>query len=182
MDTIRNGAFGLTNTNRLIRFYKGATGLKTGSTEKAGFCVSATAERDGLSLICVIMGAQTRDLRNAQASRLLDWGFANFASYSLATPKLPQLSVVGGESAVCPLSAKSYTTTLPKAALSSIQTKTVLPESVAAPIHQGDTLGEIHIMQGDELLGSVPIIAATDIPRVSYLSLLKRLFSMILLQ
>ena len=86
MDTIRNGTFGLTNTNRLIRFYRGATGLKTGSTDKAGFCVSVTAQRDGLSLICVIMGAENRDIRNEQATRLLDWGFANFTA---CTPDAP---------------------------------------------------------------------------------------------
>ena len=76
MDTTRNGTFGLTNTNRLVRFYKGATGLKTGSTSKAKFCVSATAMRDGMHLICVIMAADTRDIRNAAATTLLDWGFA----------------------------------------------------------------------------------------------------------
>ena len=79
MDTVRGGEFGLTNTNRLVRFYKGATGLKTGSTAKAGFCISATAERDGMSLICVIMGAPSRDLRNAAAVRLLDYGFSAYA-------------------------------------------------------------------------------------------------------
>ena len=76
MDSIRNGAFGLTNTNRLIRFYKGATGLKTGSTGKAGFCISATAKRDGLHLIAVIMGSETRDIRNNAAKKLLDYGFS----------------------------------------------------------------------------------------------------------
>ena len=81
MDTIRNGEFGLTNTNRLIRFYSGATGLKTGSTSKAGFCMSATAERDGLHLIAVIMGADTRDIRNESAKQLLDYGFAKYSLY-----------------------------------------------------------------------------------------------------
>ena len=82
MDTIRNGEFGLTNTNRLVRFYNGATGLKTGSTSKAKFCVSATAKRNGMHLICVIMGAETRDERNAIATKLLDYGFANYSLYT----------------------------------------------------------------------------------------------------
>ncbi|MBQ4091597.1 MAG: D-alanyl-D-alanine carboxypeptidase, partial [Clostridia bacterium] len=81
MDTVRGGTFGLTNTNRLVRYYRGCTGLKTGSTSKAGFCISATAERDGVSLICVIMGAETRDIRNGLATRLLDYGFANYEVY-----------------------------------------------------------------------------------------------------
>lgn len=82
MDSIRDGAFGLTNTNRLVRFYPGCTGLKTGSTAKAGFCVSVTAEREGLSLICVIMGAESRDIRNAAAVSLLDWGFAGYGLFT----------------------------------------------------------------------------------------------------
>ncbi|MBQ8914862.1 MAG: D-alanyl-D-alanine carboxypeptidase, partial [Clostridia bacterium] len=84
MDTIRGGEFGLSNTNRLIRFYKGATGLKTGSTSKAGFCISATAERDGMHLIAVIMGSETRDTRNEAAKKLLDHGFANYCIYEKA--------------------------------------------------------------------------------------------------
>lgn len=78
MDTIRNGAFGLTNTNRLVRFYRGANGLKTGSTSKAKFCISATALRDGMQLIAVVMASPTRDARNESAKKLLDYGFANF--------------------------------------------------------------------------------------------------------
>ena len=81
MDTIRDGTFGLTNTNRLVRFYRGCTGLKTGSTARAKFCISATAERDGLSLICVIMAADTRDERNNTAAKLLDYGFASYSTY-----------------------------------------------------------------------------------------------------
>ena len=80
-DSIRNGAFQLTNTNRLVRFYDGCNGLKTGSTDKAGFCISATAKRDGMQLIAVIMGAPTRDLRNADARALLDFGFATYGLY-----------------------------------------------------------------------------------------------------
>ena len=79
MDSIRDGAFGLTNTNRLVRFYPGITGLKTGSTSKAGFCMSATAKRDGMHLIAVVMGAPTRDIRNAAAKELLDYGFAGYS-------------------------------------------------------------------------------------------------------
>jgi D-alanyl-D-alanine carboxypeptidase (penicillin-binding protein 5/6) len=81
MDTVRNGEFGLSNTNRLVRFYKGITGLKTGSTDKAGFCISASAKRDNLHLIAVIMGSESSSIRNAEAAKLLDYGFANYDIY-----------------------------------------------------------------------------------------------------
>lgn len=101
MDTVRNGAFGLSNTNRLVRFYRGCNGLKTGSTAKAGFCVSATAERDGMTLICVIMGAANRDTRNAAAASLLDWGFANYALYTCPAGNPPPCARPGRHTADC---------------------------------------------------------------------------------
>ena len=96
MDTIRNGSFGLTNTNRLVRFYNGATGLKTGSTSKAKFCISATANRDGMELICVIMAADTRDIRNAEAKTLLDWGYSNFELFRCDAEALGKIKITGG--------------------------------------------------------------------------------------
>ena len=140
MDTIRNGTFGLTNTNRLVRFYRGATGLKTGSTDKAGFCVSVTAERDGMSLICVIMGAQTRDIRNAQATKLLDWGFANFACYTSPSPNLKPIPACGGEIDTCPLESLTFSCIIPKNRLSEICVETELPTNVSAPIKKGDKI------------------------------------------
>ena len=108
LDTIRDGAFGLTNTNRLVRFYPGATGLKTGSTAKAGFCVSATATRDGMNLICVIMGAESRDIRNASATSLLDFGFANYTLYRAPTITLQPIRVLGGVRATCTVQAENF--------------------------------------------------------------------------
>ena len=96
MDTIRDGTFGLSNTNKLIRFYKGATGLKTGSTEKAKFCISATAERDGLSLIAVVMGSPTKEARNSLAASLLDFGFANYGCYSSPSETMSDIRITGG--------------------------------------------------------------------------------------
>ena len=96
MDTIRNGAFTLTNTNRLIRFYNGANGLKTGSTSKAGFCISATALRDNMQLIAVVMGAPNRDTRNEIAKKLLDYGFANYTVASWDAAELEPIKLLGG--------------------------------------------------------------------------------------
>jgi D-alanyl-D-alanine carboxypeptidase (penicillin-binding protein 5/6) len=105
MDSIRGGAFGLTNTNRLVRFYPGCNGLKTGSTSKAGFCISVTAEREGMTLICVIMGAESRDIRNAAATRLLDWGFATFSVYHAEGGDAGEVELKGGKTdTVKPLS------------------------------------------------------------------------------
>jgi D-alanyl-D-alanine carboxypeptidase (penicillin-binding protein 5/6) len=101
MDTVRNGEFGLTNTNRLIRYYKGATGLKTGSTSKAGFCITATATRDGMTLIAVIMAAPTRDIRNASAVSLLNYGFSNYTLYRDSAGSCNDITVINGVSRMC---------------------------------------------------------------------------------
>jgi len=121
MDTIRDGAFGLTNTNRLVRFYRGATGLKTGSTAKAKFCVSATAERDGMHLICVIMGAETRDSRNAIATQLLDWGFAGYALYEAPAEELSGIRVIGGAEATCRVGYPSLCCVVPRGEIGSVE-------------------------------------------------------------
>ena len=130
MDTVRNGLFGLTNTNRLVRYYKGCTGLKTGSTGKAGFCVSATAVRDGVSLICVIMGAESGDVRNAMATTLLDWGFANFGVYRHEAKVLEPIRVVGGTSDRLSIEYDSFSFVTEKTNVGKIQHKFVLPSSV----------------------------------------------------
>ena len=130
MDTVRNGLFGLTNTNRLVRFYRGCTGLKTGSTSKAGFCVSATAERDGVSLICVIMGAESGDKRNSIASKLLDWGFANYSVYSHAIQKLEPIRVKGGTLDNVGISAKDFSCVIEKGKMSAVKYSVQLPEYI----------------------------------------------------
>ena len=182
MDTIRNGTFGLTNTNRLVRFYRGATGLKTGSTSKAGFCVSVTAQREGLSLICVIMGAETRDIRNAQATKLLDWGFANYACYTSPQQELPPLAVCGGETEKCPIESEPFSYVVPKHRLSEISCQTELPATVYAPIQQGDNVGKHVYTLGDQVLGEVAIVAQTDTPRISFFTLWRSMLSAILLR
>lgn len=181
MDTIRGGAFGLTNTNRLVRFYRGATGLKTGSTSKAGFCVSVTAERNGLSLICVIMGAPSRDVRNAQATRLLDWGFANYATYRAESEKISEVKVLGGVSNQCPAISNPFACVLPKDALSRVQKSVDIRQSVSAPIKQGDVLGTIvYTLDGQEI-GRADLKAQTEIERIGFFTLWQRLLAKMLL-
>ena len=181
MDTIRNGEFGLTNTNRLVRFYRGCTGLKTGSTSKAGFCVSATAERDGLSLICVIMGAESRDIRNAQATALLDWGFANYGLYTAPQVELPAVPLVGGTSDQCRLVHAPLSKVVPKEMLSQITYRLEIPEALTAPIEKGDSVGSLHFLCGDKVIGTVPIIADESIPKINFFEILYRMTAKFLL-
>ncbi len=177
MDSVRNGTFGLTNTNRLVRFYRGCTGLKTGSTDKAGFCVSATAERDGVSLICVIMGAETGDKRNAMAARLLDYGFANYGVYEYTPEKINDLKVTGGVSGSVGVEAEQFSCVLQKGNTSKVEYRIELPDSVAAPIQKGDKVGEIVFSSGGEEIGRAGIFAAADLPGISFFELWCRILA-----
>ncbi len=177
MDTIRDGAFGLTNTNRLVRFYKGCTGLKTGSTSKAGFCISATAERDGMSLICVIMGAPTRDVRNAAATSLLDWGFANYGKFSYAGGEFENIKVIGGVSDSIKAKHDMFSCILEKDGLSKVQFNIELPENISAPVKSGDVIGKVVFTLDGREIGKVDIYAAENVDKISFLGLWYRMIA-----
>lgn len=180
MDSIRDGAFGLTNTNRLVRFYPGCTGLKTGSTARAGFCISATAERDGVSLICVIMKADTRDIRNAAASKLLDYGFANYATYR-ADAGERKIALTGGVSPELRVKWDAFAATVKKGEAGQVQANIELPESVAAPVAAGDEVGSVvYTLNGAEI-GRVPVTAVEGAERIGFSTLFRRLLSRFLL-
>ncbi len=168
MDTIRNGAFGLTNTNRLVRFYRGCNGLKTGSTKKAGFCVSVTAEREGMTLICVIMGAESRDSRNAAATKLLDWGFATYSLYTSPAGTPAPLYVTGGERDEVALSYPSFTAVLPKAAIGSVKQTVEVPTDLPAPVRAGEAVGRVTYTAGDRVVGEVAVTAAETSERITF--------------
>ncbi len=182
MDTVRNGMFGLTNTNRLVRFYRGCTGLKTGSTGRAGFCISATAERDGVSLICVIMGAETGDKRNAIAAKLLDWGFANYGVYSYTHTELDDIKVTGGVSDKMSIEADEFSCVLEKDKISRVKYTVELPESVSAPLKAGDRVGEIVFSCDGTEIGRAGIFAKEDMPKISFFELWYRIFAKFLLK
>lgn len=175
MDTIREGAFGLTNTNRLVRFYRGCNGLKTGSTKKAGFCVSVTAEREGMTLICVIMGAESRDVRNAAAATLLDWGFATYGLFASEAGTLAPIRVKGGEQDRVGLSYRSFTAVLPKADMKAVEHTVTLPSSVKAPIRAGETVGTITYTCKGKTIGEVPITASESSEQLGFFTLWLRL-------
>lgn len=181
MDSIRNGEFGLTNTNRLIRFYKGANGLKTGSTSKAGFCISATAERDGMTLICVIMGAPTRDVRNEAAKKALDYGFSNYALYRAEGEEIIDFPVLRGTSDVCRLAYDDFVYLGAKGSIGDIEVTTDLPESVTAPLKSGEKVGTLVYSLGGEIIGEVDIKAAEDVKEISYFGMLGKLIKKFLL-
>lgn len=175
MDSIRNGAFGLTNTNRLVRFYRGANGLKTGSTAKAKFCISATAERGGMQLIAVVMAAPSRDERNEIAKKLLDYGFAGWET-AVLTPELPAcLPVTGGaEDAIVP-EAEQITLLLAKGEAARITAAVTLPERIAAPVEAGEVLGQVDFMLDGKILSSVPITAQKSVKKLGAIGIFSRL-------
>ena len=181
MDSIRDGAFGLTNTNRLVRFYQGCTGLKTGSTAKAGFCVSVTAKRGSLSLICVVMGAESRDARNAIAAQLLDWGFANYTLYGAEAEELSPLRVVGGVQNECRVGYASFCCVVPKGTEGSVEKRLSLPESLTAPITSGDEVGCVEFLLNGEKIGERPITACETVKRIGFFEILWRMLSRFLL-
>ncbi len=175
MDTIRNGEFGLTNTNRLIRFYNGATGLKTGSTSKAGFCMSATAKRDGLHLIAVVMGADTRDIRNEAAKQLLDYGFANYSIYQNSGGEAGRIKVIGGVKNSCALAYPEFTVLMPKGKNRSVQTEFLIDEQIKAPVEIGDRVGTVRYICDGETIGESEITACEQVDKIGYIGLLLKM-------
>ncbi len=177
MDSIRSGEFGLTNTNRLIRFYKGATGLKTGSTSKAGFCVSATAKRGDVSLICVIMGAESRDIRNAEAARLLDFGFANYGVFTAQAQSFENVPVIKGVKAIVKCESAPFSCIASKGEISKIVTEISMPQALDAPVQKGSVVGEIIFKSGERELGRSKIIVCETVEKMTFFVAIHTLFS-----
>ncbi len=183
MDSIRGGAFGLTNTNRLIRFYNGANGLKTGSTSKAKFCISASAKRGNTQLICVVMGAPTRDVRNEIAKRLLDYGFANYAyeSFSGANAlEITKLPITGAIEMSVPITAADFCALVEKQNAGKTECTVTLPKSLKAPIKAGDMVGKLTYTLDGKVLGEIPIVAQKTVGRITFLQIFKRLLNELL--
>ncbi len=180
-DTIRGGAFGLANTNKLIRFYDGATGLKTGYTASAGYCISATAEREGMELIAVIMKGETADKRNTDAKALLNYGFSTYALVSAAPEEpLPALPVSMGqaEQVSLTLPEEGVTALVEKGRVSALERRVDLPSSLTAPVAAGQTVGTLTLLDGETEVLTVPILAAEDVPRRNWSGLFAQLLRM----
>jgi D-alanyl-D-alanine carboxypeptidase (penicillin-binding protein 5/6) len=176
MDTVRNGAFGLSNTNKLVRFYPGATGLKTGFTSGAGYCLSATAERDGMGLIAVVMGCETSKDRFAACKQLLDYGFAN---YALVAPEVSENAVpvkLGTSDFVSAVPAESPKLLVDKAQKNQVQILTELEETVSAPVSKGQKLGMMTIKVGEQTIRQIPMVAEEGVTRLTWWDLFLQIF------
>ena len=169
MDTVREGTFGLSNTNKLVRFYQGATGLKTGFTSGAGYCLSASAQREGMELIAVVMGADTSANRNAACKQLLDYGFAN---YALIRPELPEPEPVsvklGTADSVDAVPGETGEILVDKAQKASVSMELSVEDSITAPVSRGQRLGTLTVRTGEQVLKEIPLVAAQGVERLSF--------------
>lgn len=183
MDSIRNGEFGLTNTNRLVRFYQGTTGLKTGFTSSAQYCISATAERDGMELIAVVMKSPSINQRSEDAKTLLDYGFANYALVPVypEAPLAPVDVLLGVQAQVQPQLERDCRLLTRRGEENKVTTRLTLAPNVEAPVEQGQTLGQLEVYVGDELRDTVPILAAQPVDRLSIPGIFGRMLSKLLM-
>ena len=181
MDSIRNGEFGLSSTNHLLRSLEGCTGLKTGWTTQAGYCISASAEREGTEYIAVIMGSDSSANRNADASTLINYAFTNWALVPVADSALPPVLVSGGvRASVQPVIEGSDHILLRRSEASALERNVSLPESVAAPIGAGERLGSLTLSSSGETLVEVPLVSSEAVEKLGaggvLLSLFRQLF------
>lgn len=170
LDYLRDGETELNNTNKLVNTYNGITGLKTGTTSKAGFCVCATAKREDMNLIAVVLGAETGDKRFESAVNLLDFGFANYELFvpAIDESKITEVKIKNGvEKATKPIYSSSDKI-LVKKGTGEISYEYTVSESVAAPLQKGDELGEILIKSGDQIIKKIPLYSGKDINKISY--------------
>ncbi|MBR4863564.1 MAG: D-alanyl-D-alanine carboxypeptidase [Oscillospiraceae bacterium] len=175
MDTVRDGTFGLSNTNKMVRFYKGCTGLKTGFTSGAGYCLSSAAERDGTELIAVVMGAETSAKRFSACKSMLDYGFANYCVYR---PEVTDGSVavkMGKEEAVMAVPSQNTPVLLEKSLRDSVTTELTLEPFVTAPVSKGQRLGTATVKAGDKILAQIPLVSQVSVSRLTFWDIFKTL-------
>lgn len=178
MDSLRGGEFGLVNTNKLIRFYEGATGLKTGSTGEAKYCLSASAKRDGMDLIAVVLGAPSSKERFSDATKLLDYGFANYAIANslISDEELGKIKVAKGvKSKLQPKITEGYNVLVKKAKINDIETKIELPDEINAPTLCDEKIGEVSFYIDGEKIGSADITAGENVNKINPFEMFARL-------
>ena len=177
MDSLRGGESMLVNTNKLIRFYDGATGLKTGSTGSAGYCLSATAEKNGMELIAVVLKGKTSDERFSDAKSLLNYGFSTWSLVTVTPDEvLPPVPVMlGVRGTVQPVLTSENTLLVEKTLANSLTKEIALAESVAAPVYAGDTLGQLTVRDAaGNTVAELPILAGEDVGHVTFVQMLGR--------
>ena len=164
MDTVRDGQFGLSNTNKLVRFYDGTTGLKTGYTSAAGHCLSASAERNGMELIVVVLHCASSTDRFESAKALLNYGFSNYALVTPEPGELPAVPVTLGTAAeITPVLADETPILIDKALAAGVETRVCVDESVTAPVEAGQTLGTLTITSGGQTIAERDLIAPESV-------------------
>ena len=164
MDTVRDGQFGLSNTNKLVRFYDGTTGLKTGYTSAAGHCLSASAERNGMELIAVVLHCASSTDRFESAKALLNYGFSNYALVTPEPGELPAVPVTLGTAAeITPVLADETPILIDKALAAGVETRVCVDESVTAPVEAGQTLGTLTITSGGQTIAERDLVAPESI-------------------
>ena len=184
MDTIRDGAFQLSNTNKLVRFYEGATGLKTGSTDAARYCLSATAERDGMELIAVVLGAETSEKRFETAKSLLNFGFANYTLMDVRPGQaLPPVEVLMGvEETVQPVLERSSRILVEKSAVEKVTTELKLAADVEAPVEKGQTLGTMIVRVDGVEREMIPLVADHAVDRLTIGGIFSRFLELLFMK
>ncbi len=184
MDSLRNGESELVNTNKLVRFYKGTTGLKTGTTGTAGYCLSATAQRDGMELVAVVMSGDTSNDRFNGAKKLLDYGFANYSFFEIEADLENKKDVAVKKGIYKNVEIKAdgkLKLLLPKGEAKEISQKLTIKKDITAPVNKGDTVGNAEIYVGDKSVGSIKIVANAPIKRLNLWIVFKWILSGLLI-
>ena len=169
MDSLRGGTFGLSNTNKMVRFYPGCTGLKTGFTSAAGYCLSASAEREGLHLVAVVMGCDTPKTRLSAVKGLLDMGFAGYATVTAQLPEGLQVPVkLGASGFVNALPSETGPLLVEKSQKAAVTTEYELCEQISAPVSKGQQLGTVTVRVGEQVIRQYPLVAADTVPKLTW--------------
>lgn len=177
MDTVRNGTFGLSNTNKLIRFYQGATGLKTGYTTGAGYCLSASAKREGMELIAVVMGCENSQKRSADCKAMLDYGFASFSVVRPALKEGRTIPVDLGKQSAVPVELEQTRELLvDRAKRTSLSARVEMAQVLRAPVQKGQRVGTLTVYSDDKMLIQLPLIASQAVERLHFWDVCKMIF------
>jgi len=175
MDTVRNGEFGLSNTNKLVRFYQGATGLKTGFTSQAGYCLSASAMREDMELVAVVMGCETSKERFAACKQMLDYGFATYALITPTTEKAQIPVKLGTGDFATAVPAGEDAVLIEKAQKNQVTQQMELEEQINAPVSKGQRLGTLYIKAGEQVLKEIPMVAEEPVEKITFWQMFGRI-------
>ncbi len=181
MDTVRNGAFGLSNTNKMVRFYQGATGLKTGFTAQAGYCLSASALREDMELVAVVMGCETSKDRFAACKSLLDYGFA---TYALVAPQVERQQIpvkLGVKDSVSAVPSGEDALLIDKSQKGQIAQEVQLLPEVQAPVSRGQRLGTLTIKAGQYVLKEIPLVAEEPVEKLTFFQMWGQVFRLLVM-